>query len=114
MQLGSIRPSGVLLGRARTGSSPPVPNLFGRGAQAIGSFLSAPRAGLAQLRKRVGGVQRLWWRLEDLAVDGGKFAVKFAFKAARPVLVGEAWHHAAAPQMRPAAAWRRCIHPRLQ
>ncbi|EFJ41135.1 hypothetical protein VOLCADRAFT_107806 [Volvox carteri f. nagariensis] len=71
------------------GVSPQPPNLLHRGGQLVGRVLGAPQAALRQVTKRLGRAQRLWWRLEDVVVDGGKLAAKVALKAARPVLVGE-------------------------
>ncbi len=67
--------------------SPPRPSLLGRGVSAVRGVLGAPRAALRSAGKRLGRAQRLWWRLEDVVVDGGKLAVKVALKAVRPVLV---------------------------
>ncbi len=54
----------------------------------MGGVLGAPRSAVRQVTKRLGRAQRLWWRLEDVVVDGSKLALRLAVKAARPVLVG--------------------------
>jgi hypothetical protein len=41
------------------------------------------------LRKRGGDVQKLLWRVEDLAKAGARTGFDLALKAARPVVVGE-------------------------
>ncbi|GLC46284.1 hypothetical protein PLESTB_000994800 [Pleodorina starrii] len=74
------------------GVSPPPPSLLRRGGQLVGRVFGAPRAALQQATKRLGRAQRLWWRLEDVVVDGSKLALKVALKAARPVLVGLVLH----------------------
>ncbi|GIL84456.1 hypothetical protein Vretimale_19014 [Volvox reticuliferus] len=74
------------------GVSPPPPSLFGRGAELVGRMVRAPGAALHQVRKRLNRAQRLWWRLEDVVVDGSKLAAKVALKAARPVLIGLVLH----------------------
>lgn len=90
------------------GVSPAPPSLLGRGVGLVGGLFAAPRAALRAVNKRVGNVQRLWWRLEDFVVDGGKFAVKFAIKAARPVLVGK---ENAAMAASPHACMHTCTQP---
>ncbi|PNH12781.1 hypothetical protein TSOC_000309, partial [Tetrabaena socialis] len=71
------------------GVSPPRPSLLRRGRQLVGRVLGAPRAALRQVTKRLARAQRLWWRLEDVVVDGSKLAAKVALRAARPVLIDE-------------------------
>lgn len=75
---------------AHAGVSPPAPSLFSRTGALVGGVLGAPRSAVRQVTKRLGRAQRLWWRLEDVVVDGSKLALRLAVKAARPVLVG-AW-----------------------
>ncbi|GLI66120.1 hypothetical protein VaNZ11_009847, partial [Volvox africanus] len=74
------------------GVSPPPPSLLRRGAELAGRVVRAPGAALHQVRKRLSRAQRLWWRLEDVVVDGSKLAAKVALKAARPLLIGFVLH----------------------
>ncbi|KAG2453390.1 hypothetical protein HYH02_001614 [Chlamydomonas schloesseri] len=74
------------------GVSPPAPSLFSRAGGLVGGVLGAPRSAVRQVTKRLGRAQRLWWRLEDVVVDGSKLALRLAVKAARPVLVGFVLH----------------------
>ncbi|KXZ51280.1 hypothetical protein GPECTOR_13g767 [Gonium pectorale] len=80
------------------GVSPLPPNLLQRGGRLLGGVLGAPRGVLRQAGKRLGRAQRLWWRLEDVVVDGSKLALRLAVKAARPVIIVIViirWHGAA-------------------
>ncbi|KAG2496657.1 hypothetical protein HYH03_005477 [Edaphochlamys debaryana] len=74
------------------GISPPAPSLLSRSVGAIRGLLGAPRGAVRQLGKRLKRAQRLWWRLEDVIVDGSKLALRVGLKAARPVLVGLVLH----------------------
>lgn len=74
------------------GVSPPRPSLLRRGRNLVGSVVALP-AGLAgRALRRLGGVQKLWWRVEDIAVEGGKAAFKLARKSARPLLIAFVLH----------------------
>ncbi|KAG2438744.1 hypothetical protein HXX76_005289 [Chlamydomonas incerta] len=74
------------------GVAPPAPSLFSRTGALLGGVLGAPRSAVRQVTKRLGRAQRLWWRLEDVVVDGSKLALRLAVKATRPVLVGFVLH----------------------
>ncbi|GFR44036.1 hypothetical protein Agub_g5193 [Astrephomene gubernaculifera] len=76
------------------GLSPPRPNLLQRGGMLIGGVLGVPRAALRQVTKRLGRAQQLWWRLEDVALDGSRAAAKLAVRAARPLVIGFVLHRA--------------------